>query len=113
MCRGWGHEAVFCQFKIPIPDENGEKEEKDESAVLAVDREPDSKVTAETKLDEIDGGQTACFMTVEIEKTVHTLGELPPETTVERWVAESGCSRFMTPSADFPQSRVCENQAPG
>ena len=40
-------------------------------------------------------------MAVEIEKNVPPLGELPPETTVERWVADSGCSQFMTPSADY------------
>ena len=26
--------------------------------------------------------------------------KLPPETTVERWIADSGWSQFMTPSAD-------------
>ena len=40
-------------------------------------------------------------MSVEIEKDVPSVGELPPETTVERWVADSGCSQFMTPSADY------------
>ena len=39
-------------------------------------------------------------MSVEIEKDVPSVGKLPPETTVERGVADSGCSQFMTPSAD-------------
>ena len=39
-------------------------------------------------------------MSVEIEKDVPPVGKLPPETTVERRVADSGCSQFMTPSAD-------------
>ena len=47
------------------------------------------------------GGGTTCFIGVEIEKNVSPVGELPPETTVERWVADSGCSQFMTPSADY------------
>ena len=68
---------------------------------MAVDQEPDPIVTTKTKLDEIDGGRTTCFMTVEIENNVPPVGELPPETTVERWVADSGCSQPMTPSADY------------
>ena len=52
----------------------------------------DSEVTVETKIDEKDGGGTTCFIGVEIEKDVPPVGELPPETTVERWVADSGCS---------------------
>ena len=40
-------------------------------------------------------------MTVEMENIVPPVGELPPEPTVERWVADSGCSQFMTPSADY------------
>ena len=67
---------------------------------MAVSLEPDSEVTAKTKLDEIDGGGTTCFMSVEIEKCVPPIGKLPPETTVER-VADSKCSHFMTPSADY------------
>ena len=39
-------------------------------------------------------------MSVGIEKDVPPVGKLLPETTVERWVADSGCSQFMTPSAD-------------
>ena len=46
------------------------------------------------------GGGTTCFIGVEIEKGVLPVEELPPETTVERWAADSGCSQFMTPSAD-------------
>ena len=68
---------------------------------MAVSQELDSDVTAETKIDEIDGGDTTCIMVVEIEKGVPSIGKLPPETTVERWVADSGCSQFMTPSADY------------
>ena len=73
---------------------------KDKSADMAVSQKPDSEVTAETKLDKIDG-DTMCFMSVEIEDNVPPFEELPPETTVERWVADSGCSQFMTPSADY------------
>ena len=39
-------------------------------------------------------------MNVEIEKDVSSVGKLPRETTVERWVVDSGCWQFMTPSAD-------------
>ena len=95
--RGWGHEAVSCPSKVPTPKQNGDK--KDKSAVMAVNQ--DSEVTAETKIDENDGGGTTCFVGVEIEKDVPSVGELPPETTVERWVADSGCSQLMTPSADY------------
>ena len=51
---------------------------------MAVNQEPDSEVTAETKVDIVDGGGTTCFMSVEIEKDVPPGGELSPETTVER-----------------------------
>ena len=98
-CQGWDHEAVPCSSKVPIPKENGDKEKKDESGVMAVSQESDSEVTAETELDEVVGGDTPCFMSVGIEKDVPSVGKLPPETTVERWVADSGCSQFMTPSA--------------
>ena len=51
-CQGWGHEAVSCSsLKVSTPKENGDKEKKDESAVMAVNQEPDPEVTAETKLD--------------------------------------------------------------
>ena len=46
---------------------------------MAVDQEPDSEVTAEIKIEEIDGGHATCFMTVELEKNVPPVGELPPE----------------------------------
>ena len=98
---GVGSRGCFLPSKVPTPKEDGEKEKKDKSAVMAVDHEPDSKVKAETKLDKIDGGDTTCFMTVDIEKDVPPVGELPPETTVERSVADSGCSQLMTPSADY------------
>ena len=39
-------------------------------------------------------------MRVEIEKDVPSVGKLPPETTVKRLVADSGCWQFMTSSAD-------------
>ena len=39
-------------------------------------------------------------MSVEIEEDVPSVGKLPPETTVKRWVADSGCWQNMTPSAD-------------
>ena len=99
-CQGWGHEAVSCLSRVPTSKENGDKEKKDESAVMAVSQESDSEETAETKLDEIDGEDTTYFMSVEIKKGVPSIGKLPPETTVERWVVDSGCSQFMTPSAD-------------
>ena len=67
---------------------------------MTVSQESDSEETAETKLDEIDGEDTTYFMSVEIKKDVPSIGKLPPETTVERWVVDSGCSQFMTPSAD-------------
>ena len=47
------------------------------------------------------GGDTTCFVGVEIEKDVPPVEELPPTTTVERWVADSGRLQFMTPSADY------------
>ena len=100
-CRGWGDEAVFCPSKVPTPKENGDKEKKDESAVMAVNQEPDFEVTAETKLDKTDGGGTTSFTSAEIEKHVPPVGELPPETTVEIWIGDNGCSQFMTPSADY------------
>ena len=61
----------------------------------------DSEVTVETKIDKNDGGGTTCFIGVDIEKDVPPLGEVPPEATVERWVADSGCSQFKTPSTDY------------
>ena len=67
---------------------------------MAVSQETDSEVTAEPKFDEADGGDTTCYMSVEIEKDVPPVRKLPPKTTVERWIADSGCSQFMTPSAD-------------
>ena len=78
-----GHEAVSCISKSPTPNEKGEKEKNEESAVMAVDQEPDFEATAETKHDEIDGGHMACCMTVEIENNVPQVAELPPESTVE------------------------------
>ena len=69
----------------------------------------DSEVTVDTKMDEKDGGGTTCFIGVEIEKDVTPVGELPPATTVERWVADSGCSQFMTPSADY-MVNYCEGR---
>ena len=68
---------------------------------MAVSQKPDSEVTTETKLGEKNGGDTTCFMSVEIEKDIPPVVNLPPETTVERWVADNGCSQFMTPSADY------------
>ena len=55
---------------------------------MSVDQEPNSDVTAETNIDEIDGEDTTCFMTVEIENNVFSVGEWPPETTVEKWVED-------------------------
>ena len=46
-------------------------------------------------------GGTTCFIGVQIEKDVHSVGELPPETTVETRVADSGSSQVMMPSADY------------
>ena len=39
-------------------------------------------------------------MSFGIEKDVPPVGELSPETNMERWVGDSGCSQFMMPSAD-------------
>ena len=97
-CQGWGHEAISCPSRVPTPNKNGDKK-KDESTVVAVNQ--DSKIAAETKIDENDGGGTTCFPGVEIEKDVPPFGELPPEATVERWVADRGCSQFMTRSAAY------------
>ena len=63
-CQGWGHEAVSCSSKVPTPNETGDKKKKDEAAVMVVNQ--DSEVTAETKIDENDGGGTTCFIGVEI-----------------------------------------------
>ena len=68
---------------------------------MTVNQEPDSEVTAETKLGEVDGEGTTCFMSVDIEKDVPQIRELLPETTVEGWDVDSGCSQFMTPSAHY------------
>ena len=87
---GWGHEAVSYPDKVPTPKENGYKKKKDESALMPINQEPDSEETADTKIDENDGGGTTCFIGVEIEKDVPPVEELPPETTIERWVADSG-----------------------
>ena len=35
---------------------------------MAVNQEPDSEVTAETELDEIDGGHTAYFMASKLKR---------------------------------------------
>ena len=40
-------------------------------------------------------------MAVEIVTNVLPVCKLPPESTVENWVANGGCSRFMTPSTDY------------
>ena len=69
----------------------------------------DSELTVETKIDDRDGGGTTYFIGVEVEKDVPPVGKLPPETTVERWVAHSGCSQFMTPSADY-MVNYCEGE---
>ena len=98
--RGWGHEAVSCSPKILTSKENGDEKKKNESAVLRVNQEPDSEVTADANINENGGGDATCFIGVEIEENVPPIGELPPGTTVERWVAGSGCSQLMTPSAD-------------
>ena len=50
--------------------------------------------------------EKSAVMAVDIENNIPPVGELPPESTVERWVADSGCSRFMTPSADYMRGFV-------
>ena len=40
-------------------------------------------------------------MSVEIEKDVPPVGELPAETTIKRWFADSRCLQLMTLSADY------------
>ena len=52
---GLGSRGYFSASKVPIPKENGEQEKNDEWAFMAVDQEPDSEITAETKLGKIDG----------------------------------------------------------
>ena len=47
------------------------------------------------------GGGTTGFIGVEIEKDIPPVGELPPETTFEKWVVDSRFSQSMTPSADY------------
>ena len=42
-----------------------------------------------------------CSMAFEVENNVPLVYEMPPESTVERWVGDSRYSRFMTPSADY------------
>ena len=81
-CQGWGHEAISCPSKVPTPKENGDKEKKDESAVMAVNK--DSEVTVETKVDEKDVEGMTYSIGVENEKDVPPVGELPPKTTLER-----------------------------
>ena len=100
-CQGWGHEAVSCPSKISTAKENGDKNKKGESAVVGVNQVLDSEVTDETKFDENDGGDTTCFIGVELEKDVPPVVELPPQTTVERWATDSECSQFMTPCVDY------------
>ena len=51
---------------------------------MVVNPEPDSKATAETKVDKVDWGCATCFMSVETEKDVPLVGELPSESTIER-----------------------------
>ena len=97
--QGWGHEAVSCPPKVPTPKENV-VEEEGRVSYYGGNTRTRFKVTAETKLDEIDGGDTACFVSVEIGKHILTVGKETPKTTVERWVADSGCSQFIVPSAD-------------
>ena len=75
---------------------------------MVVDQEPDFKVTYEIKLDKIIEEDKTCFLTGEIEKNVPPVGELPAETTVERWVADSGGSQLMKPSADCMANYYCE-----
>ena len=62
---------------VPTPKENRD-EEKEESAVMTVSQEPDSEVTTEAKSDEIVGGDTTFFMSIEIERDVPPVGKLPP-----------------------------------
>ena len=70
------------------------------------------KVTDGVKFDEeIEREYGTCLMVVGVEKNNVPPGdELPPESTVENWVTDSRCSRFMMPSADYmvnhPESSV-------
>ena len=73
---------------------------------MAVNQVPDSEAAAEIRIDENNGGGTTCFIGVEIEKDVPTVGELPTESTVERWFADSGCSQFMTTSSDYMNDQL-------
>lgn len=40
-------------------------------------------------------------MAVEDERNVTPEGEMPAESSIERWITDSRCSRYMMPSADF------------
>ena len=51
---------------------------------MAVSQGPDAEVTAETKVDEIDGGDKTCFTSVEWGTATRNY--------VQRWVADSGYS---------------------
>ena len=47
------------------------------------------------------GGARPVSLAFEIENDIPPVGELPPETTAERWVADSGYSPFTTHSVDY------------
>ena len=70
---------------------------------MVVERKPNIEITAEiiNRHDGIDGRHETSSMAFEPENNIPPVGEPPPERTVERWVPDSGCSQFMTPSADY------------
>ena len=57
---------------------------------MSVSREPDSEVTVETKLDEIDEDDTTFFMSVEIEVDVP-----PVENCLQNYGREVGRRQWM------------------
>ena len=73
-CRRWGHETVSCPSKVLTPKENGDKKKKDESAVMTVNQVSNYEVTAETKIDENDGGGTTCLLVLRLIKMFPRLG---------------------------------------
>lgn len=39
-------------------------------------------------------------MAVDIDRNVLPVDEIPAESSIKKWIADSGCSRLMTPSVD-------------
>ena len=70
--------CVYGTLKVPTPKMNGDKMKKDESAVMAENQEPDSEVTAHTKIDENDGGARPVSLMLRLRRMLPlsaTIGE--------------------------------------